>query len=114
MILTVLNGFIHDFATGYWLSSLIAIRFLHGFQAKYASVSDQLGIIERFFFWNSIVAVVAIFATGAGRSFTYVDNVFGAQTEKTRRTMLAVKHVILLAIIGAGSWWAYDMAFLQH
>ncbi|OGW34399.1 MAG: hypothetical protein A2X58_03255 [Nitrospirae bacterium GWC2_56_14] len=113
-IAVVLNGFIHDFATGYWLSSLMAIRFLHSFQGKHASVSDLLGIIERFFFWNSIGAMVAILATGAGRSFTYVDNVFGEQTEQTRRTMLIVKHVILFLIFGAGSWWTYGMTFLQH
>ncbi len=31
----VLNGFIHDFATGYWLAAMIAIFFLNRFQGSY-------------------------------------------------------------------------------
>ncbi len=110
-IVIVLNGFIHDFATGYWLSAMIALYFLHGFQARYPAVAALLGVVERFFFWNSIGAVVVILATGAGRTFTYVENVFGEQTERTRRRMLFIKHIILFAIFGAGGWWAYLVTF---
>ncbi|TWJ32966.1 hypothetical protein [Geobacter argillaceus] len=107
----VLNGFIHDFMTGYWVSDLIAIYFLHGYQARYPEFSSQLNVIERFFFWNSLAAAVVILATGAGRTFTYVDNVFGEQTEVTRRNMLIIKHIVLLAIFGMGGWWAYRATF---
>ena len=107
----VLNGFIHDFMTGYWVSALIAIYFLHGYQAKYPELASQLNAIERFFFWNSLAAVVVILATGAGRTFTYVENVFGEQTEVTRRKMLIIKHIVLLVIFGMGGWWAYRAAF---
>jgi len=107
----VLNGFIHDFATGYWLSGIIAIHFLHGYQARFPAVADLLGTIERFFFWNTIGAVVVIFATGGMRTFTYVDNVFGPEAEKVRRRMLIVKHVVLIVLFAAGGWWAYLRAF---
>ena len=113
-IAAVFNGFIHDFATGYWLASLIALRLLHGFQQQYTEVADLLGMIEKFFFWNSIGAVVIILATGAGRTFTYVDNAYGEATESTRRKMLLIKHIILLALFGAGGWWGYSMTFLPH
>jgi uncharacterized membrane protein len=107
----VLNGFIHDFATGYWLSAMIAIFFLHRFQGQYPAVAELLGIMERFFFWNTIGAAAVIFATGGMRTFTYVDNVFGPEAEKTRRRMLIVKHVVLIAIFAAGGYWAYLRAF---
>ena len=45
----VLNGFIHDFMTGYWVSALIVIYFLHGYQVKYPGLASQLNAIERFF-----------------------------------------------------------------
>ena len=109
--LIVLNGFIHDFASGYWLSSMIAIYLLSRFQGEYPAVAGVLKIIERFFFWNSIGAVVVILGTGAGRTFTYVDNVFGEQTEQTRRRMLVIKHIVLFTIFGVGSWWAYRATF---
>lgn len=107
----VMNGFIHDFATGYWLSDLIAIYFLHGFRGESAALSGALGSIERFFFWNSVAAALTIFATGGMRTFTYVDNFYGPETEQTRRRMLVIKHVLLIVIIGAGTYWAYCTAF---
>jgi len=110
-IAVVINGFIHDFTSGYWVSAMIAIYFLHDFRIEYPLLSGPINSIERFFFWNSIVAVVIILVTGAGRTFTYVDNVFGEQTEETRRRLLIGKHVILFAIFGAGSWWAFQSAF---
>ena len=107
----VLNGFTHDFATGYWLSAMIAIFFLHRFQGHYPAVADLLGIMERFFFWNTMGAAAVIFATGGMRTFTYVDNIFGAEAEKIRRKMLIVKHVALIIIFAAGGYWAYTRAF---
>ena len=107
----VLNGFIHDFATGYWLSDLIAIYLLHGYRAESAALAGTLGGIERFFFWNSVGAAITIFATGGMRSFTYVDNFYGPEAEATRRKMLIIKHVLLIVIIGSGSYWAYRTAF---
>lgn len=107
----VLNGFVHDFATGYWLAAMIAIHLLHRFQQEYPAVAAILGRIERFFFWNTIAAVVIIFATGGMRTFTYVDNFYGADVEKTRRRLLIAKHVILIALFAAGGFWAYIRAF---
>ena len=107
----VLNGFIHDFATGYWLSAIISLYYLHGFQGKYPAAADLLNVMERFFFWNTIGAVAVILATGAGRTYTYVGNIFGESTEQTRRRMLIIKHIILVAVFGAGGWWAYGVTF---
>lgn len=110
-IFVVLNGFIHDFSTGYWLASIICIKVLHGFQQTNPSVAQLLGVLERFFFWNSLAAAAVIMATGAGRVFTYVDNAFGDQTEHARRKMLIIKHVVLLLLFGSGGWYGYLMAF---
>lgn len=110
-IAIVLNGFIHDFMTGYWLSALITIWFLHRFQVEQPVVASHITVIQRFFFWNSIGATVVILATGAGRTFTYVEDVFGATTESTRRKMLIIKHVFLFVVFGLGGWSAYCMSF---
>ena len=110
-IAVVINGFIHDFTSGYWVSALIAIYFLHDFRLEYQALSVPINHIERFFFWNALYAMVIILLTGAGRTFTYVDNVFGEQTEATRRKLLIGKHIILFAVFGAGSWWSYQVTF---
>lgn len=107
----VLNGFVHDFASGYWLAAMIAIKFLHDFQFKFPAVADILRSIQLFFFWNTVGAVAVVLATGAGRTFTYVDNAFGEETEATRRKMLIIKHLVLLAVFGIGGCWAYCVTF---
>jgi uncharacterized membrane protein len=110
-IFTVLNGFVHDFMTGYWLSALLVLYFLRDFQGRFPDLARELGVIERFFFWNSAGAVVVILATGGIRGFTYVDNIYGPEAEQTRRRMLVIKHIVLLALFGFGEYWAYCMAF---
>ena len=108
---TVLNGFIHDFATGYWLSCMIVVYYLHEAQRSYPTVAGILTNIEKFFFWNTIAAVIVILATGIGRTFTYVDNIFGERAEQTRRQMLIIKHLLLLVGFGAGGCWAFIASF---
>lgn len=110
-VAVVLNGFTHDFATGYWLSDLIAIYLLQRFQLQHPEVASILTGIQRFFFWNCVGAAVVIFATGGMRSFTYVDNFFGAEVERTRRKMLVIKHVALLLIVGGGIYWAFQASY---
>ena len=107
----VLNGFLHDFAAGYWLSAMVVIHFLHDFQGKYPTVAGLLNVLEKFFFWNTIGAVVVILATGAGRTFTYVENWYGEDAEKVRRRMLIAKHVILFAFFGAGYLFVWHKVF---
>lgn len=106
----IVNGFVHDFASGYWISCMITIAALNNFQTDYPEVSGQLNILERFFFWNSIGAVLIIFITGGVRTFTYVDNFYGKEAEKTRRKMLVIKHILLFLIFGAGSIMAYKIS----
>jgi uncharacterized membrane protein len=110
-ILVVLNGFVHDFATGYWLSAMISIWFLARYRLEFPAVAGLLTGIQKFFFWNSVGAVVIILATGAGRTVTYVDNVFGEGTEQTRRKMLIAKHVVLLTVFGVAGWLAWRVTF---
>lgn len=109
--LIVLNGFVHDFATGYWLSDLIAIYLLQRYRVQSPELAAVILGVQRFFFWNCVGAAVTIFATGGMRSFTYVDNFFGEEVEGTRRKMLIVKHVVLFAVVGGGIYWGYRICF---
>jgi uncharacterized membrane protein len=107
----VLNGFIHDFATGYWVAAMITIAFLDRFRESTPAAADILIRIEQFFFWNTIAAAVIIFATGGMRAFTYVDNFYGPEAERTRRRMLVAKHVVLIAIFAVSGVWGHAKAF---
>uniref|UniRef100_A0A831U492 Uncharacterized protein n=1 Tax=Geobacter metallireducens TaxID=28232 RepID=A0A831U492_GEOME len=108
----ILNGFVHDFAAGIWLAAIAAIVLIHSMhQGSGGEVAAILNRLERIFFWTSIVAMVVIAATGAGRTFTYVDNWYGADAERVRRRMLIIKHVVLAAAFGAGYLAVYPQVF---
>ena len=108
--LTIIIGFVHDFAAGCWAATLLAIYWLsrHSFPAEVSGIMLEL---KKQLFWAGIACVVIVFATGTGRSFTYVDNVYGKDAEKARRKLLIIKHVILFAVFGSGIFWQYTMVY---
>lgn len=109
--LVILNGFVHDFAAGIWLAAIATIALLHRAHSAHPEVTGVINGLEGFFFWASIVAMVCIMATGAGRTFTYVENWYGPDAERLRRKMLLVKHVILFILFGAGYAFVYVKVF---
>jgi len=109
--LVVLNGFVHDFAAGIWLAVIANIVMLHRTHSIHPEITGVIAVIEHQSFWASIVAMVIIMATGAGRTFTYVDNWYGQDAERVRRKMLVVKHVILFACFGGSYLFVYGKVF---
>jgi len=109
--LVILNGFVHDFSAGIWLASIATIVVLHRAHNEHPEVTGVLNALEHRFFWASIAAMVLIMATGAGRTFTYVENWYGPDAERMRRRMLMIKHVILFACFGAGYIFVYGKVF---
>ena len=109
-MIVVLIGFIHDFAAGCWAATVLGVYWLSG-QAVHAEVGDIIFGLKKQLFYAGILCVILVLATGAGRSFTYVNDFYGKDTEKIRRTMLIIKHIILLAVFGLGTYWQYTMVF---
>ena len=116
-IMTIIVGFVHDFSAGLWAASVLAVfwleRELGGVDAEAGGevVAAALQGLQRQFFWVGVACVVLVMATGAGRTFTYVEGFYGEDAEKARRKTLIVKHVVLLTVFGLGTWWQWAMAF---
>ena len=110
-IFVVLNGFVHDFASGIWLAAIAAVSMLHNAHLREPTLTSAINPLERHFFWWSVAAMVIILATGAGRTFTYVDNWYGVDAERMRRRMLIIKHVALFAIFSLGYWFVVARVF---
>lgn len=108
--ITIIIGFVHDFAAGCWAATVLAIYWISR-QTFPADAANMMVGLKKQFFWAGIVCVAIVFATGAGRSFTYVDNVYGRDAEEARRRLLIKKHVLLFVIFGAGVFWQYTMVF---
>ncbi|HXE98666.1 MAG TPA: hypothetical protein VN642_19845 [Dongiaceae bacterium] len=107
----ILNGFMHDFAAGIWLAAMAAIVLLHRAHTTHPEITGVINVIEHQTFWASVAAMALIMATGAGRTFTYVENWYGPDAERVRRRMLIIKHVILLACFGTGYLFVYGKVF---
>lgn len=108
---TIFVGFLHDFAAGIWLATVLAVWWLE--RNMSAGVSEVLEPLQKQFFYIGIGCVAMVFLAGAGRTFTYtyIGSVYGEETENQRRKMLIVKHLLLLSIFGLGTWWQYEMVF---
>jgi len=109
-LLTILIGFVHDFAAGGWAATVFAVWWLERQVVAAEAVALVVGL-QKNFFYLGLFCVFLVMATGAGRSFTYVGNVYGEDAEKVRRRMLLVKHVVLFVLFGLGTWWQYSLVF---
>ena len=107
----IANGFLHDFAAGIWLAAIVTIAWLHGAHRAEPAATGVLNLLEQRLFWASVAAAALIMATGAGRTFTYVDNWYGEDAERARRRALMVKHIVLFAAYGAGYLWVWGKVF---
>ena len=109
-IVTILIGFIHDWAAGCWAATVLAIYWLQR-QSVPVEMSGIIFGLKKQLFYAGLICVILVFATGAGRTFTYVEDVYGQDAEKVRRKMLIIKHIVLLIVFGSGIFWQYTMVF---
>lgn len=93
-ILAVLNNFIHDIATGLWLTS-----FLLGFEINRRWGGHNLNLniilpIQKFLFAIWLIALFIIILTGIVRRKTYTTYLYGVEIETRRKTILIIKHIL--------------------
>ncbi|HTN51160.1 MAG TPA: hypothetical protein VML50_02055 [Anaeromyxobacter sp.] len=105
--LTVLNAFVHDVATGTWLSTLVLLTLLHR-QARapeWAAAAALVPPLEARFLWLTWASLGVIVATGLVRMLTW--KVFGwtGDVEASRIRLLKVKHALLGVVFTAGTAW---------
>ncbi len=105
--LTVLNAFVHDVATGTWLSSLVLITLLHRetSQPAWVLAAPLLPGLKAKFMVLTWTSLVAILATGVARMLTW--KVFGwtGDVSRDRVRLLEVKHALLGVAFAAGTAW---------
>ncbi|MCX9085430.1 MAG: hypothetical protein OIN87_11615 [Candidatus Methanoperedens sp.] len=109
--LTILIGFIHDFAAGFWAATVFAVYWLSRVQLSNPELASVLRPLVIDFFYFGLASVVIVMLTGMGRTFTYIENYYGKDAEKMRKKMLTIKHILLFGIFGSGTYWQYTMAF---
>lgn len=110
---TIFVGFLHDFATGCWAATVLAVYWIHRLSFDSPETGIALFGLKQEFFWLGLGCAAVVLITGMGRTLTYasVGSIYGEDAEPLRRTMLVIKHVVLLTVFGSGIWWQYAMVY---
>lgn len=105
--LTIVNAFVHDVATGTWISSLILVTVLAREISKpewSGAAALGAGLARKFMVltWTSLAVILA---TGVVRMLTW--KVFGwtGDVSRDRVRLLKVKHAVLGVVFAAGTAW---------
>jgi hypothetical protein len=105
--LTILNAFVHDVATGTWISSLVVLTLFHAETRKpawagAAALVPPLAAKLMILTWASLAVIVL---TGVVRMVTW--KVFGwtGDVSRDRVHLLKVKHAVLGVAFLAGTAW---------
>jgi len=113
--LTILNAFVHDVATGTWISSLILITVLHGetSQPSWAAAAPLVPPLAGKFMVLTWVSLVVILLTGVVRMVTW--KVFGwtGDVSRDRVRLLKVKHAVLGVAFLAGTVWMARVVYFR-
>jgi hypothetical protein len=100
----IVNNFLHDTCTGAWAACVIVIYTLASqLPGMPAEASRAMALAQARVWWLLVVALVGLTVTGGIRLFYW-------RSEATPEE-LATKRKALLVIYGAGSVWAYLLAF---
>lgn len=113
--LAVINGFLHDVATGTWLASLLLVSFVETKERHpelAAAASPVLATLQRETMVITWVSLAVILMTGFVRMLTF--KVFGwtGDIAAERVRLLKIKHALLGTAFLAGTIWMVVLVYL--
>ncbi len=107
----IVNNFLHDTCTGVWIACVLVIytlaRQVPGMPPEAASA---IALAQSRVWWLLVIALVGLGATGGIRLF-YWRSQASAEELASKRAALIWKHAAFLVVYGAGTVWAYWLAF---
>lgn len=109
--LIIINNFLHDMFTGFWVSTIIVIYLLKKqVPLVYGIPVETFRDIITVFFWLGIFSLIVIVFTGIIRIF-YYRGINDMAIEIVKKKILIIKHILLGLIFLAGTYLAYSYAF---
>ena len=106
--LRIVNNFVHDLATGFWLAVVIVEAALRRELSASGLLAPGRPVLA-LCFWSAVGSLVVILATGVVRTATYRDH--QNPNAELKRRLLVAKHVLLGAAFTLGTAWAHRLAF---
>lgn len=104
----IVNGFLHDLATGMWFACVLVTLVLNPHLGRAVDVATSSALMEAMgdVFILSLVSLGTIGITGAGR-LLYWRAATPPEEQGDRRRLLIIKHVVFALVYGAGTVWLY-------
>jgi len=107
----IVNNFLHDTCTGTWAACVIVIYTLaHQLPGMPVEAASAITLAQSRVWVLLLIALVGLAVTGGIRLF-YWRSEATPEELATKRSALIWKHIAFLVIYGAGSIWAYMLAF---
>ncbi len=113
--LTILNAFVHDVATGTWLSTLVLVTLLHFETRKpaWAAAAPLAAALASKFMVLAWASLGVILATGVMRMLTWKAFGWTGDVAADRVRLLKVKHALLGAAFLAGTAWMVALVYFR-
>ncbi|MHB8172456.1 MAG: hypothetical protein ACYDG6_13090 [Thermincolia bacterium] len=110
--LIVINSFVHDVATGAWVSSLVMMITINNEVMKVSNPELFGNLISRLqekLFFLALASFVIIMLTGIIRGFTFRYYGWTGDVAKDRKKLLMIKHIILGVVFLVGLYYQFKL-----
>jgi hypothetical protein len=106
----VVNNFVHDLATGFWLALVLVLAGFRKVLSGGPLLAAGRPVLGLAFRWT-LVALAVIFATGVLRTISYRGSGIPGR-DRLKLELLIAKHILLGVTFLIGTFWAYRLAFM--
>jgi len=109
--LIMINNFLHDLFTGFWISTILVIYLLkREVSAVHGLPAEAFEGVMKVFFGLGIFSLLIIIITGIFRSINY--NLINSNSVRTvKKKALIIKHILLGLVFLGGTYLAYSYTF---
>lgn len=108
--LIIINSFIHDVATGVWISTLLAMTYIKSEteqQTGLQAISNLTTKLQGKLFMLAVVCLGIVLITGIIRGLTFRYYGWTGDVARGRKQLLLVKHIILGTVVLSGLYYQF-------
>lgn len=109
--LIIINNFMHDLFTGFWISTILVIYLLEKkVPLVHRVTAEAFKDMMKVFFMLGIFSLIIVIITGIFRFLTF-KSMNNRDFINTKKNVLIVKHILLGLIFLVGTYLAYGYSF---
>lgn len=108
--LIIINSFIHDVATGAWISTLFVMTYLKSeldHQASLQAITNLTNRLQGKLFMLAVFCLGIVLITGIIRGLTFRYYGWTGDVARGRKQLLLVKHIILGTVVLIGLYYQF-------